>query len=88
MNLSGKAVMMVILTMLMMERITRMTMTEIMMVMTMMVVMLHITDFLLKRRKRNRFVCLFFLFFVLQYSNNSHDRFTAFQKKNANGIDD
>ena len=60
MNLSGKAVMMVILTMLMMKRITSMTMTEIMMVMTMMVVMLHITDFLLKRRKRNRFVCLFF----------------------------
>ena len=60
MNLSGKAVMMVILTMLMMKRITSMTMTEIMMVMTMMVVMLHIKDFLLKRRKRNRFVCLFF----------------------------
>ena len=52
--------MMVILTMLMMKRITSMTMTEIMMVMTMMVVMFHITDFLLKRRKRNRFVCLFF----------------------------
>ena len=59
----SKAVMMVILTMLMMKRLTSMTMTEIMMVMTMMVVMLHITDFLLKRRKRNRFkVCLFFLF--------------------------
>ena len=85
MNLSGKAVMMVILTMLMMKRITSMTMTEIMMVMTMVVVMLHITDFLSKRRKRNRFVCLFFF---LQYSNNSHVRFTAFQKKNANGIDD
>ena len=64
MNLSGKAVMMVILTMLMMKRITSMTMTEIMMVMTMMVVMLHITDFLLKRRKRNRFVCLLLFCFV------------------------
>ena len=59
MNLSGKAVMMVILTMLMMKRITSMTMMEIMMVITMMVVMLHITYFLLKRRKRSRFVCLF-----------------------------
>ena len=63
MNLSGKAVMMVILTMLMMKRLTSMTMTEMMMVMTMMVMMLHITDFLLKRRKRNRFVCLFLVFF-------------------------
>ena len=43
-----------------------MTMTEIMMVMTMMVVMLHITDFLLKRRKRNRFVCLFFFCFFFK----------------------
>ena len=63
--------MMVILTILMMKRLTSMTMTEMMMVMTMMVMMLHITDFLLKRRKRNRFVCLFLVFF-LQYSNNSH----------------
>ena len=55
--------MMVILTMLMMKRLTSMTMTEMMMVMTMMVMMLHITDFLLKRRKRNRFVCLFLVFF-------------------------
>ena len=84
--------MMVILTMFMMKRITNMTMTEIMLVMTMMVVMLHITDFLLKRRKRNRLVCLFFCCCCcccfLEYPNNSHVRFTAFQKKNANGIYD
>ena len=66
MNLNGKAVMMVILAILMMKRITRMTMTEIMMVMTMMVVMLLITGFLLKRRKSNRFVCLFFVFYDIQ----------------------
>ena len=69
MNLSGKAIMMV-MAMLMMKMMTRMTMMEIMMVITMMVVMLLITDFLLKRRKSNRFVCFFFCF--LQYSNNSH----------------
>ena len=64
MNLNGKAVVMVILAILMMKRITRMTMTEIMMVMTMMVVMLLITGFLLKRRKvTGLFVC--FLFFTI-----------------------
>ena len=67
MNLYGKAIMMV-MAMLMMKTMTRMSMTEIIMVMTMMVVMLLITDFLLKRRKSNRFVC----FFILQYPNNSH----------------
>ena len=58
---------MMVMAMLMMKMMTRMTMMEIMMVITMMVVMLLITDFLLKRRKSNRFVC-FFCF--LQYSNN------------------
>ena len=62
MNLSGKAIMMV-MAMLTMKMMTRMTMMEIMMVITKMVVMLLITDFLLNRRKSNRFV--FFLFFTI-----------------------
>ena len=62
MNLSGKAIIMV-MAMLMMKMMTRMTMMEIMMVITMMVVMLLITDFLLKMGKSNRFV--FFCFFKI-----------------------
>ena len=65
MNLSGKAIMMV-MAMLMMKMMTRMTMMEIMMVITMMVVMVLITDFLLKRRKSNRFVCLFLFFTIFK----------------------
>ena len=45
--------------MLMMKTMTRMSMTEIIMVMTMMVVVFLITDYLLKRRKSNRFVFFF-----------------------------
>ena len=67
MNLSGKAIMMV-MAMLMMKMMTKMTMMEIMMVITKMVVMLLITDFLLKRRNSNAttglfFFCLFFTIF-------------------------
>ena len=65
MNLSGKAIMMV-MAMLMMKMMTMMTMMEIMMVITMMVVMLLITDFLLKMRKSNRFVCFFLFFYNIQ----------------------
>ena len=84
MNLSGKAIMMV-MAMLMMKMMTRMTMMEIMMVITMMVVMLLTTDFLLKRRKSNRFVCLFVFFYNIQIIRMSD--LGAFQKKNANRTD-
>ena len=74
MGLHGKAVMM-IMAMLMMMMITRMTMKEIMMVMTMMVVMFHITDYFLKEGKKLE-VCVLTIF-----------KFTAFPRKNSNGID-
>ena len=85
MNLSGKAIMMV-MAMLMMKMMTRMTMMEIMMVITMMVVMLLITDFLLKRRKSNRFVYFLYLFFYNIQIIRMSD-LEAFQKKNANKTD-
>ena len=74
MRLHGKAIMMV-MTISMMKMITRMAMKEIMMVMTMMVVMFHITDYFLKEGKKLQ-VCVLTIF-----------KFTAFPRKNSNGID-
>ena len=74
MRLHGKAIMMV-MAISMMTMITRMAMKEIMMVMTMMVVMFHITDYFLKEGKKLQvFVLTIF-------------KFTAFPRKNSNGID-
>ena len=75
---------MMVMAMLMMKMMTRMTMMEIMMVITKMVVMLLITDFLLNRRKSNRFV-FFFVFYNIQIIRMSD--LEAFQKKNANRTD-
>ena len=66
---------MVAMAILMMKMITRMAMKEIMMVMTMMVVMFHITDYFLKEGKKLQ-VCVLTIF-----------KFTAFLRKNSNGID-
>ena len=74
MRLHGKAIM-VAMAILMMKMITRMAMKEIMMVMTMMVVMFHITDYFLKEGKKRQ-VCVLTIF-----------KFTAFPRKNSNGID-
>ena len=74
MRLHGKAIMM-IMAMFMMKMITRLTMKKITMVMTMMVVMLLITDYFLKEGKKLQ-VCVLTIF-----------KFTAFPRKNSNGID-
>ena len=66
---------MMVMAMFMMKMITRMTMKEIMMVMTMMVVILLITDYFLKEGKKLQ-VCVLTIF-----------KFTAFPRKNSNGID-
>ena len=51
MNLTGKAVMMV-MAMVIMKTMTKMLMTDIVMAMTMMLVMLLITDFYLKEKEK------------------------------------
>ena len=51
MNLTGKAIMMV-MAMVIMKTMTKMLMTDIMMAMTMMLVMLLITDFYLKEKEK------------------------------------
>ena len=66
---------MMVMAMFMMKMITRMTMKEIMMVMTMMVVILLITDYFLKEGKKLQ-VCVLTIF-----------KFTAFPRKNSDGID-
>ena len=68
---------MMVMAMLMMKMITGDNdgNDEIMMVMTMMVVMFHITDYFLKEGKKLQ-VCVLTIF-----------KFTAFPRKNSNGID-
>ena len=51
MNLTGKAIMMV-MAMVIMKTMTKMLMTDIVMAMTMMLVMLLITDFYLKEKEK------------------------------------
>ena len=60
MNLTGKAIMMV-MAMVIMKTMTKMLMKDIMMAMTMMVVMLLITDFYLKEKEKIQ-VCVFTIF--------------------------
>ena len=67
MNLTGKAIMMV-MAMVIMKTMTKMLMKDIMMAMTMMVVMLLITDFYLKEKEKIQ-VCVFYNIQIIRMSD-------------------